>query len=107
MCHLKNKLVPTFFFPQRIISLYSTLDISDLFPLTFIPGREALMYLSFLDFLLPYLTFTLVCRWMVWLGIIFSSCFIYLDTLESCNLLCLDPFTPTSYARGEKKNHLV
>ena len=33
--------------------------------------------------------------------------FIYMDTQESGNLSCLDPFIPTSYAQGEKKNHLV
>ena len=35
------------------------------------------------------------------------SCVIYLDTQESCNLLCPNAFIPTSCARGEKKKHLV
>ena len=40
-------------------------------------------------------------------GIIFLV-FFYLDMQKSRNLSCLDPFIPTSYARGErKKNQLV
>ena len=38
---------------------------------------------------------------MAWLGIIFLI-FIYLDAQEARNLSWLDPFIPTSYARGEK-----
>ena len=63
-------------------------------------------YYYYYFFLLPYLALTLVCRQMGWLGIIIIIILIYLDTLESRNFSCLDPFIPTSHARGVKKKPL-
>ena len=60
-------------------------------------------------FLLPCLALTLLCRWMVWLGIYFlflSS--IYMDTQDHTTYhVWIHLLLPTSYARGQKKNHLV